>query len=651
MRQKQPIFKVDKFSGAGQNGILYCRGFYPEVVNGKSVMGEGFTSASIANDATTGFSNIGGIYGSVALSTIYDQSETYNLYINSGGYSKIFAYKTHIGVIKNGQIHSSSLVTGSAATDIIETSLGNILYPSEKNIGRGVRFKATGGSTTTIIDTTKNFVTLGYATNDKVTNLKTGIEYTITSITTTTNTNDTLNFSASGTNTTSANDECIAWEDDRFDTNITKENWQQTQGYWVKQFASYANEIFFTNGNYIGSISASDRTLPNDESTVYKTRKQLPVKHQAIAISVNNAKVLVSANYNGKGALLLWDGASDGWNNILKVNSPVIAITEHQSGWIFILDDTLYFTDGFQLQVMYKLNQNNRISSLKLNPYSHNGLAIADNILYCSGTGSDINLTESGVYAIDLDNVNNGFTLIKQIYKTKENGTPISVFVNNRFSGSKSIEVGGSGFINYLAPTSFGATYRDKSLIMAISLPEETKISGIGLNLSRDVFRYNDDTNTTEYSRDVQVAVGDGKRGLIDLVFTNTIGAPTTTFIVDGRRFLNTEIGDEFIINDTEEVTDTERSFITDISNKGGSGETWTIDPALSTTHKDGTTIKMVRVKKFGRKTITNRELNKEILFFPETGLYTNKIYLEIVFFGKTYPLFLNINEINIYGE
>lgn len=648
MRNKKPIIQIDKFSAAGQNGILYCQGFYPEVINGKSVMGEGLTSFSILNKETTGFSNLGNIYGSLALSTINSQGSLYNIYINNT--SKIFVYQEVGTTITDGEIHSNSnSLTATTNPDIIETSLGNILYPSEKHIGRGVRFKATGGSTTTIVDTDRNFVTLGYAANDKVTNLKTGVEYTITSISTTTNTNDTLNFSASGVNTTVANDECIAWEDDRFTTDTNSANWQPPQSNWVKQFAEYANEILFTNGNYIGSISASDRTLPNDESTVTKDRKQLPSKYQAISIKVNNAKVLVSANFNGKGALCLWDGASDGWNNILKINSPVMATTEYQSGWIFISDGTLYYTNGFQLQVLYKLNQDNRISSNKLKPITHNALTINDSMLYCAGSGSSI--SETGLYAIDLDNINNGFTLIKQIYKTKESGVPYSVFVNNRFLGSKSIEVCGNGFINYISSGTAGSLYRDKSLIIALSLPEETKISGIGLNLSRSVFGYNNDIFTTELSRDIQVSVGDGNRGLIDYIITSNNVAATTTFIVDGRTFLNTEIGDEIMINDEEQTVYSERSFITNITSKETVSETWTIDPALSTTHNPSTEVKMIRVKKFGRKTIKNNELKNEIMFFPETSLFTNKIYIEIVFFGKTYPMPLNINEINVYGE
>lgn len=648
MRTKKPIFQIDSFKGAGQNGILYCEGFYPEVDNQKSVMGEGFITANLFNTATSGYTDLGNVYGSVALSTIHSQNEVYNLYVDGSPYQKIYAYQTIGATIKDGLIHTSSTTDYCRYPDLIETQLGNILFPHEKKIGRGVRFKATGGSTTTIIDTTRNFVTLGYAVNDTVTNLETGIEYTITSITTTTNANDTLNFTASGTNTTSANDECIAFEDDRYDTDTTKQSWQVNQTDWVKQFKMYANEIFFTNGNYIGAISSSDRTLTNDESTVYKTRKQLPVKHQAIAISVNNAKVLVSADFNGKGALLLWDGSSDGWNNILKLDTPIVSLVEYGSGWIYISKGNVYYTDGYQIQKLYGLNQS-RVLTSSMNPASHNGLVISDGFLFCANNGDDLNLISAGVYLIDLNNVNNGFTLLKPMV-SRGTGLPHSIFVNNRFTGTASIEIGGSGFVSYIYIGNYNALYQDKSLIMMVSLPDQVKVSGIGLNLSRCLKNYNDDTRT-ERSRIIQVSIGDGDRGLISRAQTINLGTPTTTFIVNGALYKNNEVGDQIYVADRVDPTFSERTFITSISGKGTTTETWSTSPALSGVHGDNRELKIIRTKLLARKTVTYSELKDEIMFFTPNSLMTNKLFIEIVFFSSTNSMPLNINEINVYGD
>lgn len=641
MRNKKPLIQIDKFSGAGQNGILYCQGFYPEVDNQKSVMGEGFIASNIFNTATTGFSNVYNIYGAIALSTLANQDNIYNLYIDGNSNQRIWAYQTIGDTIKDGQIHINSQTSYYCLRpDIIETSLGNILYPSGRKIGRGVRFSASGGSTTSIIGNT-DFVVLGYANGDTITNLKTGIEYTITSITTTTNTNDTLNFAASGTNTTSSDDECIIWEDDRFDTLITKASWQTAEYNWVKQIKLYGDLYYFTNGNYLGQILG-------DESAVDKDFKQLPAKHQAIALSVNNAKILVSANINGKGALLLWDGYSDGWNNIIKTDAPVSSLVEYNSGWIYVLKGNVYYTDGWQVQRLYSLNQTRNIPSQSLNASSHNGLVISDGFLYIANNSGDTNLLEAGVYVIDLNNVNNGFSLIKVMGSSRTTNYPYSIFINNRFTDTISIEVGGDIGVSLISSLDYGANYQDKSLIMSIPLPDQMKISGIGLNLSRYLKNLDQDISFSN-SRKIGVSIGDGDRGLIN--FAQVGIGNTKSLVINGLAYINNEIGDEVYISDTGSSTYSERTFITDITGKGTSSENWSISPDLSDAPINGTNLKMIRVKSLGIKTIDYNDLKDEIFFFTPNALMTNKLFIEIVFYSGANSMPLNINEINVYGE
>lgn len=637
MRNKKPLIQIDKFAGSGQNGILYCQGFYPEVDNQKSVMGEGFVTSNVFNTATAGFSNVYNIYGAVALSTLANQDNVYNLYIDGSPNQRIWAYRTVATTIKNGQVHLNSLTSNYCLyPDIIETTMGNILYPSGRNIGRGVRFKATGGSTTTIIDNTRDFTALGYAVGDKVTNLKTGIEYTLTVVGT-----DTLTFVANGANTTELNDECIAWQDDRFDTYIAKSPWQVTEPYWVKQIKLYGDLYYFTNGNYLGQILG-------DESAVDKDFKQLPAKHQAVALSVNNAKILVSANINGRGSLLLWDGYSDGWNNIIKTDSPVSSLVEYNSGWIYVLKGVVYYTDGWQVQRLYSLNQTRNIPSQSLNPVSHNGMVISDGYLYIVNNSSDTNLLEAGVYVINLNNVNNGFSLIKVMGSSRTTSYPYSIFINNRFTNTTTIEVGCDNGVSSINPLDYGASYQDKSLIMSIPLPDQMKITGIGLNLSRYLKNLDQDINFAN-SRKIGVSIGDGDRGLINYSQVGT--GNTKSLVMNGLVWINNEIGDEIYVSDTGSNTYSERTFITDITGKGTSSEILSISPDLSDAPTNGTNLKMIRVKSLGVKTINYNELKDEVFFFTPNSLMTNKLFLEIVFYSGANSMPLNINEINIYGE
>ena len=647
MRNLKPILQINKFSGSGENGILYCDGLYPEVDNGKSVMGDGFVVKKVINSNTTGFTSMQSIYGSVSLSTIEDPSINYNLYIDNNPYKRIYSFQPSLSGVIDGSIHTSTIGSACLYPDLIETQLGNILYPSERYIGRGVRFTATGGSTTTIESSTSDFTALGYAVGDKVTNLKTGIEYTLTVVATTV-----LTFVASGTETTEEDDEIIAWQDDRFDTDIDKQAWQDKQIYWVKQFKQYDDRIFFTNGNYLGVIGSDEGTGAYNPvtKTGYKADyKQLLVKHQAIAIGVNNAKILVSSSFNNTGVLLLWDGASDGWNNSLKFDRPITALAEYQSGWVFISQGNVYYTDGYQIQTLYSLNSTPYLSDYSVNPTSHNGLVIYENILYCTNGTDDLNLIHKGVYAIDLNNVNKGFTLIKQWGTDKLTGEPTSIFINTRYASFKRIEVCGD-FINYITQSVYNGSYFDKSLIMSIPLDDTYKITKIGLNLTRYLKDYNDDDNN-DLTRVIQVSVGDGNRGLISRAETKSVGTGTTSFIVDGTAWKNNAVGDEIIVDDKDEDTYGERTFITGITNAGTSTESWDTSPALSTTHNDNTELKILKVKPYGTKTITYDKLKEEVMFPATDNVFSNKLFLEIVIYSNSASFPLSINEINIYGE
>ena len=52
----------------------------------------------------------------------------------------------------------------------------------------------------------------------------------------------------------------------------------------------------------------------------------------------------------GKSILLLWDGFSDGFNNILDLDGDVYSVKSYKSGWIYILRGVIYYTDGFSIQ-------------------------------------------------------------------------------------------------------------------------------------------------------------------------------------------------------------------------------------------------------------------------------------------------------------
>lgn len=296
------------------------------------------------------------------------------------------------------------------------------------------------------------------------------------------------------------------------------------------------------------------------------------------------------------------------------------------------------------------MNNTELFTSWSLSANSHNGLAINQGKLFISHSGDNLSLSIPGVYMLDLDNVNNGFTNIKPIKSGRLNGVPTAIFLSNRFSQSQSIEILGdfSCYIYYGAPS---ATYNDKSIILSVSLPNPMRITGVGLNLSRYDKDY-DDYNTDDY-RKVGVSIGNGNRGIITLANPKADGT-SSVFTVNGEFYRNNEVGDEIFYYREGNVKNLygERTFIKSIANKDTATETWTVEPAFSDIVESGTDFRMIRVKKLDIKNIGFDDLAEEIMFYnPNTGVLSNKVYIEIVFYGHTNAMPLNINEIKVYGD
>ena len=650
MRNLKPKLTIDNFTGSGDGNILYNEGFLPEIINGKSVITSGIISNVLLGS--------GSLYGTLTLGNIVSFLNLKRLNTNQTNYILLRS--------NTGKIFSSSLIPATSKVakaeihtiadsypDMFELEDNNIIYSAGDKLGYGLRGLATGGSTTTLIDTTKNFTTLGFAANDKVTNLRTGAEYTISSISTTTNTNDTLNFSAFGSLTTASEDEYILWDDARFDLldNVSAENWQGgATTNWRRQIKQYADKYLILNGNYLSELSA-------DGATIIDNKKQLPLKHQALCFDVNSDKILVSAEYKNGGRILLWDGRSDGWSNSLGFDFPIKAVVSYKSGWLFVSRGVLYYTDGYQIQELSKLDSTpdiDRFVAGIAEPLYNSGLFYFDGKLYFASSYNDYNFIDNGVYCYDFKS---GWTLIKQVDGSNSpilSGIPYCVgYCNYRTA----VFSAGNGFFNEIrSHRTYSSSEANYSFIYYINLPEPTVVKSVGLNIIRPVKRYNEDRSIKQTT--IAVNIGDGKRGLIERVYNSDVSGTGNNDLIklNGTLFYGNEVGDEVIIKDITSGNNLygQRRYISSIANIGEATEQWTLDEDLSSDLGMASQIQVIKVKKLDKKVIKSNELNKEILFSnTNSGFLSNKLFIEVVVwdsFDYT-PMPISISNINVYGD
>lgn len=112
---------------------------------------------------------------------------------------KFYLNLTYDDLLENGDYISTCTLTATtlSGTDVASTLLANTGGPPKN--AETVTGTATGGSTTTLIDTTKNFAALGVLPGDKVVNTTKGWVATVKRIYKTTNLNDTLELTTQAT--------------------------------------------------------------------------------------------------------------------------------------------------------------------------------------------------------------------------------------------------------------------------------------------------------------------------------------------------------------------------------------------------------------------------------------------------------------------
>ncbi len=642
MRNLKPKLTIDKFTGSGQGLLFYNEGFTVGNENGNSLLNEGYRTNKIFDNSDAGYTSITNTkIKAVNYLTRKSGSTAYRLMTDG---AKFFSQRFTFGVY-NGlgiSVGTGGGFSSSSFPDMFELASGNLIFSSTNNLGLIVRGScATGSSTTQIIDSQgRDFTTLGLSTsapNNKVQNLITGTVHTITSITTTTATNDTLVFSA-GTNN-AVNDEFIA---------IVANKWDLTASMSVladsnqpRQIKQFADRYYVLNSDHLAR-------LDGDETTFNNKSKELPTGYRAVSFDVNADKILVSAiKNNGENALLLWDGQSDGWNNIMPISFKVNCVKSYSSGWLYVLGGILYFTNGFSSEVISKYNdfpENTEIA-----PNNFNQIAVINNIVYIVNNQTNANRVQIGVYAYDFGG---GWTFIPIIYKDRLYGTPQCIYYSD-INPFKDIEVGMEFGLSSIDYGKYSSQYLNKSAIWFLDLKDETQVFGIGLNLSHYMGRETEDitTGASDKETKVTVSIGDGKNGIIytQRGYILPVGQLKTGYTTD-----NINVGDQVIaISENTPISGLpiagERGFVSSKTYNPSTEIIHYMDSNFSAVSGVNLDFKVLKVKKCATKDIKISDLNKEQLFFLPSSFYSNKLYIEIVVHGGTKSFPISLTDINVY--
>lgn len=643
------IATINNFSNVEEKGMYYLEGFAARNVGGQSLLSPSFQNNFVLSEDTSLYSNLGTVQGADTFIGLSNENGR-AIMVSTGGY---LHYLSILGADR-GQIHQ---INGpSNFQDIRISKNENVLYTTQGYLGVGWRGTATGGSTTTLVDTEKNFGTLGMGTTagiNKVYDLTNSTEYTVTSITTTTNTNDTLNFSAGSA--VSAGHIYIAFSDKgalnssnyfSFDdtTALPQFGGQESVTNFRRQIEQFDTEYFVGNGNFLASLNEDDTTW-NDNY------KQFPPKCQFQCMATNQGRILISTHRNGKGVLLLWDGFSDGYLSIQELNQIPTCIKAYGGGWLLMMGDSLLFSDGYQTKHISKVPDTDDIDST-LGAFYNSMLVVGDRVFINIAGSGNYNRAKSGTWLYEFGY---GWTLIPQnnvsgsaaaVLSDSGNGaifslvnTPTAVNTRRIFTSFTTTIGTHRNCLNRIVDR---ASARPSAMFY-LKLPRKMNVSEIVCNLSPQF----DQPSPTYGTITANIAVADGKRPF----WRNAqIGSgSSTTSIVNPSATNNGQAG---VVGCQVRVLDGdsagERSYITAIANAGLSNETLTISPALSATPATNGIFNILPLKLADTKTFSGDSVPDEIPFTVE-GFYSDKLYFEI-YFNET-GVSLDIVSIDIYGS
>jgi len=627
----KPKIQIKNFSGMRDDGVYYLEGMSPRKLNGQSILTASWFNAGYINETTSGFTDLGVINGMSKLT--YDGSiKDYIVGIET---AEIFLFHAYTTASHIGDIHT--IATPTTKPDIETTTNSNVIYPGANNLGKGRMFKATGGSTTTIVVNGEDFgaETIPPVAGDRLYNITKDEEYTIDAggVGTTTLT--------LVTGTACESDDYFILFDDNFKdfgtTSVTGNhfNAQASPATWVRQIKLLGDEYWILNGNYVASFNV-------DESTFSATAKQLPNNVQAVCFDTNQGNMLVGGDYWDSGKLMLWDTYSDGWLSILDVEKTPSSIRAYNNGWVVVVGNSIYFTDGYQIK---KLDNYPDLEDITKTIGTHyNGIEIIDNDIVLNVDTSGYSRSKDG---IGIYNTTDGWSFVPYFsdtgayfYKAENSGALYKTLTNagTKIFASAQMDTGSKNFVINSLSNGGGGVNRVASFY--IKLPEKMKVNQIELNLAPKYDIY----SIIKGNSNVTVSYSDNKSNLWNFIESGSTQAVTTIKNPDGVAH-PAAAGNEVVI--LEGDIGGERTFISSIANPGEATETWTLNPALSAAPEDTVFVNFLDLKKTETKTVDVSAIPNN-LTFPVSDFYSDKIFIE-VYQNSATAYALDINSINIY--
>tara|TARA_R100001086_G_C11848145_1_gene260673 strand:+ start:14628 stop:16496 length:1869 start_codon:yes stop_codon:yes gene_type:complete len=404
------------------------------------------------------------------------------------------------------------------------------------------------------------------------------------------------------------------WKD--FGTDVSSNSSEGDDVYIATE--TYEDTVLFGRHNNITTLNTVTDTVTTDASPAFN----LPDDFDIRFIHRGANGILIGANFQGKGVLVLWDNYSDRsiapW---IMLDDRLISMCKYGGGWIIITAREIFYTNGYSLESLATSILDMHIDPLTpRSSYSPQTSLVSEGVLHFIAGYSANGKRREGLYRFHIADRLCEFIPREDMNVYDE--TLFSVFYSNTADGTR-VSVGTSTGVSYVKQDESPTV--SHLITNPVGKGANTKhAEAVKLDLGIDPVYYATN-NTFSFEATVKICPLDQQVQAPAVV--KTTQTSSTQIVVDETAYSHAQVGDEIEFLKGNNAGYTRN--ITAISGEGTATATYTLDRALPSLSASGDNIVRTRFQLVATKSFSSvSEIDPKLLWFSIKNKVKGKRYL-----------------------
>ncbi len=383
----------------------------------------------------------------------------------------------------------------------------------------------------------------------------------------------------------------------------------------------YEDWVVIPNGSTVALLNITDDSKNYAAFT-------FPANFECTTARSGANGVLLGANFNNQGVLVLWDCQLDRslapW---LWLNGTFAGISKYNGIWVVATNREIILTNGYSILKTYPIPDIGDIA-VDFGPTIPSGMKVDENKLFIGASTIALNRRKKGIFVLDLITGLWEFAPLSDgnLYS---NSTTGAIFINSKHrrlvSHGDSFISPNQDYIGRIRDAGSNSHFiikggsrnnkkkKAEALILNLGIPLRETTTADNLNWNIIVKLYNFDRVLWGSAQAKIASTDKGKITINDTVYN-----------------LNAQVGDEVTV--LEGLNAGEIRHIVSMTGAGTATEVWTLDSDFSELTESGAWLNVSPFKKVGGKTVTTFRVHNDRLFIPiKKSIIGRKFLIKVI--------------------